>query len=265
MTSVHDAAPPLGELRGGWVRGGLRLLAIPLVTAACWMAWLAAGVGRGGAQRREALVRTWAQVMTRILNINIERLGDPPERPFLLVTNHLSYLDVMVLMTLVDAVFIAKREVRGWPMFGPLARIVGTIFIDRDSSRDTLRVAAAMSGALAAGRGVVLFAEGTSSDGSRVLPLRPALLDGAARSGWPVYVASLSYRTGPGDPPAAEVLCWWGDMTFLPHLAGVCRLRRSHARVAFGERPVLAADRRVLAGRLHEALTRSFVPSGHAN
>jgi 1-acyl-sn-glycerol-3-phosphate acyltransferase len=114
------------------------------------------------------------------------------------------------------------------------------------------------------GRGVVLFAEGTSSDGSRVLPLRPALLDGAARSGWPVYAATLSYRTGPGDPPAAEVLCWWGDMTFLPHLAGVCRLRRSHARVAFSERPVRADDRRALASQLHRELTLSFVPSGHA-
>jgi 1-acyl-sn-glycerol-3-phosphate acyltransferase len=170
---------------------------------------------------------------------------------------------VVVLMTLVDAVFVAKREVRGWPLFGPLARIVGTIFIDRESIRDVIRVSDAMKRARHEGHGVVLFAEGTSSDGTRVLPLRPALLDGAARAEWPVHVAGLSYHTAPTDPPAGEALCWWGDMTFLRHLAGVCRLTRARARVTFFPQAIMASDRRALAKGLHAAICRSFTPSGH--
>jgi len=263
VTMVHAAAPAHGDLRGGWARGVLRLLAIPLWTGACWLVWLLVGLGPGGGGRREGMVRAWARGLTRLLGIEVERVGSAPARPFLLVTNHLSYLDVVVLMTLVDAVFVAKQEVRAWPMFGPLARIIGTIFIDRESARDAVRVGNEVSRELESGRGVILFAEGTSSDGTQVLPLRPALFEAAARAGREVHVASLSYHTDPGGPGAAQVLCWWGDMTFLPHLAGVCRLRRSRVRVAFGDRPITAADRRTLATELHLALMECFTPSGH--
>jgi 1-acyl-sn-glycerol-3-phosphate acyltransferase len=211
------------------------------------------------------MVRRWARGTLGILQIEVGTEGAPPIRPFLLVANHLSYLDVVVLMTLVDAVFVAKREVRGWPLFGPLARIIGTIFIDRESMRDVIRVGEAMRRARADGHGVVLFAEGTSSDGTCVLPLRPALLDAAARGEWPVHVASLSYHTAPGDPPASDALCWWGDMTFLPHLAGVCRLTHARARVTFTPQAIMASDRQALAKGLHSAISRSFTPSGHAS
>ena len=263
MTAVGRPAPAIGALPQGWARGALRLAAILPWTLGCWLGWVVSGVGRGGATRREAMVRRWARGTLGILHIEVEPEGVPPTRPFLLVANHLSYLDVVVLMTLVDAVFVAKREVRRWPLFGPLAHIVGTIFIDRESMRDVIRVSDAMTRARLDGHGVVLFAEGTSSDGTSVLPLRPALLDAAARGEWPVHVASLSYHTAPADPPASEALCWWGDMAFLPHLAGVCRLPRARAHVTFTPQAIMASDRRALAKGLHAAICRSFTPSGH--
>jgi lyso-ornithine lipid O-acyltransferase len=263
VTAIGRPAPAIRTLPAGWARGAFRLAAILPWTAACWLGWVISGAGQAGATRREAMVRRWARGILGILHVEVETTGTPPARPFLLVANHLSYVDVVVLMTLVDAVFVAKREVRRWPLFGPLARIVGTIFIDRESMRDVIRVTDAMKRARADGHGVVLFAEGTSSDGTRILPLRPALLDAAARGEWPVHVASLSYHTAPTDPPANEALCWWGDMTFLPHLAALCRLTRARARVSFTPQAIMASDRRALATGLHAAMCRSFTPSGH--
>jgi len=264
LTAVPGAVPTLEHDRRGPVSGALRLGLVPLWTIGCWLAWLLAGPGWGGAARRRRVVRGWARGLARILRVRVVSSGRAPEAPFLLVSNHLSYLDVVVLASLVDAVFVAKREVRRWPLFGPAARAIGCIFVDRESPRDALRAGAAMQDAVLAGHGVVLFAEGTSSDGSTVLELRPALLEWPARAGHEVHTATVSYHTGPGDPPASESLCWWGDMTFLPHLSRVCRLGPSEARVAFGGATISAPDRKSLARALHAALLSHFTRSGSA-
>jgi 1-acyl-sn-glycerol-3-phosphate acyltransferase len=250
-----------GSRKNG-VAGAVRLLLVPAWTSGCFLGWLGAGVLPGRKARRQRVARRWARGLARILGLRIRLAGTPPAPPFLLVTNHLSYLDVIALAAVADVVFIAKREVRRWPLFGPLAAAIGCIFVDRSSARDALRANAAIRSTVRAGRGVVLFAEGTSSEGSTVLPLRPALLHWAASEGEPVHVAALSWHTAPGDPPASEVLCWWGDMAFLPHLAGVCKLGRGEGRIAFAPEPVAASDRGVLAARLHAAIAAQFTPSG---
>ncbi len=135
-----------------------------------------------------------------------------------------------------------------------------TIFVDRNAPRDTIRVMARLEAALAAGDGVVLFAEATSSAGSDVLPFRPALLEWAARHEHPVYHASLSYRTPEGSAPAHLAVCWWGDMTFGSHLVSLAALPRIHATVVFGEEPIQESDRRRLAEQLHQAVRERFVP-----
>lgn len=253
----------MGRVRRFALGGALRLGLVPLWTMGCYLAWLAAGLGPGGVTRRRRTMRRWARGMARILRIRITARGAAPEPPFLLVANHLSYLDVIVLASLVDTVFVAKREVRGWPLFGPAARAIGCVFVDRDTPRDAIRAGSAIQDAVEAGHGVVLFAEGTSSAGATVLELRPALLEWPASVGHTVHTAALSYHTAAGDPPAALALCWWGEMTFLPHLAGVCRLGQSEARVVFGG-TVSGSDRRSLARSLHAALLSDFTPSGSA-
>jgi len=264
LTAVPGTVPALEGSRRRVLAGTVRLGLVPLWTTGCYVAWFLAGVGSGGAARRSRVVRGWARGMARILGIKVLSTGPVPEPPFLLVANHLSYLDVIILAGLVDAVFVAKREVRGWPLFGPAARAIGCIFVDRGTPRDALRAGTAIQDAVRAGHGVVLFAEGTSSDGNTVLELRPALLEWPASAGQEVHIAALSYHTGPGDPPASQALCWWGDMTFLPHLARVCRLGPSEARVAFGGNTVSAPDRRSLARALHAALLSHFTRSGAA-
>ncbi|HSB53448.1 MAG TPA: lysophospholipid acyltransferase family protein [Gemmatimonadales bacterium] len=242
--------------------GYLRLILVPLWTALGIVVLGVARIGPGGVRRKRRIVRGWARGLLRLLRIEVLAEGAPPTPPFLLVSNHLSYLDIIVLASQTDAVFVAKREVRSWPVFGLGASAIGCIFVDRESRSDTVRVGDAMRDRHRAQEGVVLFAEGTSSEGSTVLPLRSSLLEWPAAEQLPVHTATLSYHTAPSDPPASESLCWWGDMTFLPHLIGVCRLGPSQARVAFGRATISASDRKALATLLHSALLADFRPSG---
>ncbi len=156
--------------------------------------------------------------------------------------------------------FVAKREVRSWPVVGLLAASVGTIFIDRTLKRDAVRVLDALAGAIADGDGVVVFAEATSSPGEAVLPFRPALLEWAARTGHPVHHASLGYRTPAPSVPAHLSVCWWGDMTFGRHLVALCRLPGIEATLRFGEAPIAERNRKQLADRLHQAVSARFTP-----
>jgi 1-acyl-sn-glycerol-3-phosphate acyltransferase len=208
------------------------------------------------------MVKLWGRGNAWILGMHRRVTGRPAAEPALLVANHLSYLDVVLLAAELPAVFVAKREVRSWPGMGPLAWLVGTIFVDRDSPRDLVRVTSEIGTALAGGDTVVLFAEGTSTRGDRVLPLKPALLEPAVRGGWPVHSAALSYQTLPDQPAADLALCWWGDMTFLPHLLGVARLSTFTGTLAFGAQAVRAVDRKALAIELHAAIERDFTPVG---
>jgi 1-acyl-sn-glycerol-3-phosphate acyltransferase len=196
-----------------------------------------------------------------ILRVEVRADGPIPSAgPFVLVTNHLSYLDVILLAQLVPAVFVAKREVRSWPVWGLLSQAMGTIYIDRTRRRDTLRASGAIERALHRGNNVVIFPEGTSTDGSAVAPFRSSLLEAASRSGWPVHYASLSYRTPPDDPPAHLAVCWWGDMEFTPHFWALCGITQIAASIRFGTEPVRANDRKQLASALHQAVTNSFTP-----
>lgn len=262
MTALPGAVELASPRPRATLRSTLRLVVVPLWTLLLLAGFSVARIGPGGAARGRRQVRRWARGLLRLLSIDVVVEGTPPTPPFFLVANHLSYLDIVVLLSELDTVFVAKREVRAWPVFGLGARAIGCIFVDRESRRDTVRVTDAMRRRLAEGAGILLFAEGTSSDGTTVLPLRSSLLELPAADALPVHTAALSYHTDPGDPPAAESLCWWGDMTFLPHLALVCRLGPSVARVAFGRTAVSGADRKRLAAELHTALLADFRPSG---
>jgi 1-acyl-sn-glycerol-3-phosphate acyltransferase len=209
---------------------------------------------------RQLALRTWARAALRVLSVRITVCGLPPARPFLLVANHLGYLDVLVLASVAPAVFVAKSEVRSWPVLGLLARAMGTVFIDRGRPRDAVRVLRRLERLRESGEGIVVFAEGTTSPGDGVLPLRPALLASAARQGWPVHHAALGYRAPLDAPSARTAVCWWGDMPFAPHVRRLCEMRGAAARITFGPVAVADPDRKRLAYRLHRALVRDFTP-----
>jgi 1-acyl-sn-glycerol-3-phosphate acyltransferase len=163
------------------------------------------------------------------------------------VSNHLSYVDIVLLASHVDCVFVSKAEIAGWPGMGFAARCAGTIFVDRAFKRRLPEVNRLIEAALGRGERVVVFPEGTSSGGEAVLPFKPSLLEPAAVSRYPVYCAALSYRTASGYPPASEAVCWWGDMTFGDHVFQLLRMSHFHANLELGQEAFLQDNRKELA------------------
>lgn len=209
---------------------------------------------------RSFIFQNWARCTAYALAVRVSVAGEPPPPPFLLVSNHLSYLDIVVLGALLGGVFVAKREVARWPVLGAMCRGMGTIFIDRESRRDAVRVAALIERRLREGDGVVLFPEGTSTRGRAVLPFKSALLETAARTGLPVSCAAITYRTAPPDAPADSSVCWWGTMTFLDHFGRLMQLAEIGAVVSFGDHAISSSDRKVLTAALHREVTARFTP-----
>lgn len=233
----------------------LRLAGFLLLTALCGL-WLLASGGRA----RAAAFRLWARGLLRLLAIRVTVHGAPPPAGVALVANHLSYLDVVVLGSVVDAVFVAKADVAGWPGIGPLARRAGTIFLDRARKRDLARVIPLVEAELRARRTVVFFPEGTSTGGGEVLAFRSSLFAAPLRAGRPVACASLHYAAEPRDRHASRSVCWWGDMSFLPHLFGLMKLRGVTATVSFVAETLWEEDRKRLARRAHDAVRKHWQP-----
>jgi 1-acyl-sn-glycerol-3-phosphate acyltransferase len=172
--------------------------------------------------------------------------GVPPRRPFFLVCNHLGYVDILALASCLPSVFVAKAELARWPVLGHLARAMNTVFVDRTRATDLLRVLGAMDEVVATGGGMTFFPEGTSSSGEKVLPFRSSLFEAPARRRSPVFCVGLRYQTRPSEPDPAEAVCWWGDMTFVPHLWKLLQLEGFDGWLQFGG-PVQESDRKALA------------------
>lgn len=204
--------------------------------------------------------RFWCRSLCRIFSIRVRSSGRAPAPPFFLVSNHLSYIDVLVLGTELPCVFVAKAEIDGWPIVGALCRSVNTIFIDRKSKRALPRVIAEIEMMLASGQGVVIFPEGTSGAGHEVLPFRSSLLELPAKMGYPVHQATLHYSVPAGSSPVHLAVAWWGEMPLEPHLEEFLRLPWIDARLDFGAAAISEPDRKLLADRLESAVKERFEP-----
>jgi 1-acyl-sn-glycerol-3-phosphate acyltransferase len=240
------------------------LLALPVTLIAYGWAAIASILLRPWPQRRARqqgkAFRFWSRGLCRVFGIRVRVAGTPPSPPFFLVSNHVSYIDIIVLGTAVPCVFVAKAEIDRWPIFGALCRSVNTIFIDRRAKRELPRVMAEIGTTLGAGQGVVIFPEGTSWAGDRVLPFRSPLLDLPARMGYPVHHATLGYEAPRAGVPLHLSISWWGEMPLGAHLAELLRVPRIEAKVSFGAAPVADSDRKRLADRLWSAVAERFAP-----
>ena len=145
------------------------------------------------AQRHEQ-VRLWSRSMLEVLDIGLTVRGLPPRHgPVLLVANHISWLDILVIHAAVYCRFVAKSEVRHWPLIGTLATGAGTLYIERDSRRDALRVVHHMADSLKAGDVLAVFPEGTTSDGVSLLPFHGNLVQAAISTQAPVQPVALKF------------------------------------------------------------------------
>lgn len=205
--------------------------------------------GRAGSLHERAhWLQFWARGLLRIFNARVSFKGTPPRRG-ILVSNHLSYVDVLVLGSIQPLVLVSKSEVRSWPVIGPLTRCAGTLYVRRQSRSDVGRLNQEIAGVVNAGVVVALFPEGTSSDGSGVLPFRSSLLGPAEEGDVPVTPAWIGYTLEEGS--VADEICYWRDMTFFSHMLNLLAKESFEAFVHFGEPVEGGMDRKEMALELH--------------
>ena len=222
--------------------------------------------------------RRWIPVLfhralCRLIGVRVREHGARVRgHPLLIVANHCSWLDIPVITAAAPVVFVAKREVASWPLFGLLAKLQRSVFVDRARRHQTGEVNAQIARRLAEGDPVVLFAEGTSSDGNRVLPFRSALigaardaLAGAEHSGriliQPLSVAYTRLHGLPMGRLHRPTAAWYGDMALMPHLIRVLREGAFDIVLTWGEPVAVEAqtDRKILAKSLESTVRRLTV------
>jgi lyso-ornithine lipid O-acyltransferase len=254
----------------------LRLVAVAFLFVALTLALLPVQLVamRAGHDLRRRLPRRWHRLMAPLIGLKVEVIGAPvADRPLMLAANHVSWKDIVVLGAVADVVYVAKSEVRDWPVFGWLARLQRTVFIERERKRTTGDQIGQMAKRLKDGEIVVLFAEGTTSDGNRTLPFKTSLF-GAATAAIPevpekrviVQPVAICYVGIQGMPMGRyhrPVAAWPGDVALGPHLMRVLKEGALEVEVRFGE-PVVFDEttNRKQAAKLIETRVAAMLAEG---
>lgn len=211
---------------------------------------------------RNLFMRTWAEGTAFIFNMDVKMEGAPPKAPFFLISNHLSYLDIVPLYLSLRCTFVAKKAVRNWPVLGFMVNSVGVIFVDRKRKTDVKRVNKELSESMNDYQGLIFFPEATSSGGEDILPFHASLLQFPAEKEVPVHTASISYKTGPGNQHARDSVCFFGARDgFLEHLMKLAQTTQIDCKIKFGERTEQSSDRKELALKLRENIQEYFEPT----
>lgn len=216
--------------------------------------------GMNNLRWRNNTLTLWGRGCARIVGMDIKVIGTPPKSPFFLVSNHLSYVDIFVYSAVSEAIFVAKSEVRSWPIIGFMMSTMGIIFVDRASRKDVVRVNDLIEKGMNEHQGILLFPEGTTSNGEGILPFKASLLAYPASNNTPVSYATLSYSSDREGADISNSVCWWGDMEFFTHLLQLMNVKKFSATVNFGDQRVSDGDRKVLTAKLQEKISDQFIP-----
>jgi len=207
--------------------------------------WQLAATRSGWLDQRRA-PRLWHRLIVRLLGFRIHVHGQPAkDRPLLIVANHISWTDIMVVGSLVDVHFVAKSELAGWPIIGKLAQLQRTVFVERDRRRRSGEQASEIASRLVDGDPMVLFAEGSTSDGNLLLPFKSTLFGAAqmaldAQPGEPIAIqpVAIAYTRLQGLPMGRQHrvhAAWIGDRVLLPHIRELLSEGAIDLEVRFGE------------------------------
>lgn len=207
------------------------------------------------------------RMVLRILGVRLKVLGEPVlQGPALIAANHAGWLDIVILSAVAPVSFIAKREVNRWPFFGSLARLQRTVFIDRDRRNATGGGRDEIRERLKAGDILVLFAEGTSSDGARVLPFRSAFFGAAELPGvtvQPVTIAYDGHRNMPMTGRLRPLYAWYGGMELPPHLWEALATGPMEVTVICHQPLAPDGDRKAVAARAEAMVREGLVRALH--
>lgn len=212
------------------VRGILRMIAFlflctfSVVRLGLW-AWI------GGEKQAQKAIRVcfrqWAKWTMALLGIKLRMEGNPPKECAMILPNHRSYIDVVAFPMWTTLTFVAKREVRSWPIIGWGGRVTRTVWVDRSSKDSRRKTREAMASRLAEGRSVIVFTEGTTYKAPELGELRPGMFYIAAEGNFPVVPVAIEYKN-PDD-------AWIGKDQFVPHFLRCFGKSYTHMSVRYGE------------------------------
>jgi len=261
VSRIRDA---LHIFRLVYVLGGIIIITLFLYP------WLATSLRLGYRQGQRLVPKVYHRILRALLGLRISMQGIPSShRPLLVVANHTSWLDIVVISSFLPVVFVAQHEVASWPIFGWLAQLQRSIFVNRGRRQQVHTTVSCIADALASGEVVGIFPEGTSTDGSDIFPFRSALI-GAVHETirrtqhlpaifiQPVSVAYV------GTNRRLAIWAREDDIQFVPHLLQVINLQRIDVALTWGD-PIpadLSSDRKVLTIRLEGAI-RQLIAEAH--
>ncbi|MEN9490636.1 MAG: hypothetical protein RJA63_1085 [Pseudomonadota bacterium] len=238
--------PAAREIRAAWRLARLALLLLKgfLILRLLFPHWSSA--------KRRLVKQAWSRQLAQVLGVRLpaECLDLPPGA--LIVSNHVSWLDIYVINAVTETHFVCKDEVRDWPLIGWLVEHAETVFIARGSRTAAARTARTIAARLAAGERVAVFPEGTTSSGTVLLPFRSALFQAAVEADVPVLPVALRYRDAQGKPSSAPAYA--GDTTFWDCLRAITLSTGLRAELEFLPPLPAGLDRRELASRAEHDL-----------
>ena len=217
------------------------------------------------APQKSARIQAWALDLLALLAIEVEVKGVPPAPgPVLLVANHISWLDIVLMLATCHCRFVAKSEIARWPVLGLLTRAAGTLFIARDSPRDALRVVHHMAEELKSGAILAVFPEGTTSNGLQLLPFHANLFQAAISANAPVQPVALQFLAADtGQISLAP--CYIDDDTLFGSVWRTLTSPPLRASLTFGTpQPCNGRDRRTWAGEMRESVASLLQSGRHA-
>lgn len=250
MNEKNQAMAPASGLSGVQTIRLILALAVFAAVTPVFMLWQALALATGLIDQRRA-PRLWHRMVVGLLGLRVHIYGAPAkQRPLLIAANHVSWTDIMVLGATSDVHFIAKAEVAGWPLFGLLAKLQRTVFIDRTRPRSSSQQAGLIAARLVNGEPMVLFAEGTTSDGNRLLPFKSSLFAAAQMAlgtagDAAVQPVAIVYTRLHGMPMGRRhrmKISWIGDQTLVPHLWHLLGRGGIDVELHFGEPIAFGTD-----------------------
>ncbi|WP_433975409.1 lysophospholipid acyltransferase family protein [Tunturiibacter lichenicola] len=176
----------------------------------------------------------------RGMGIDVSVVGSFPERGAV-ISNHLSYLDIVVFAAVRPCVFVSKAEIRSWPVVGWMTTMSGTVYVERGHGGSAMKARKGMQEVVDAGLPVVFFPEGTTSNGSGLLKFHSGLLAQVLDGGAPVTAAYVRYDFGVSNGPnvsIADDVCYWGERSMWGHVFALLGLRGVRAEIRFAEAPI---------------------------
>jgi 1-acyl-sn-glycerol-3-phosphate acyltransferase len=207
--------------------------------------------------QRMRQVGLWASRTLAALGVGVDVQGQPRSGPVLLTANHVSWLDILAIDAVHPVRFVSKADVRHWPVMGWMIECGGTLFIERERKRDAMRVVHQVAQALHAGETVAVFPEGTTSDGTGLLPFHANLLQAAISTETPVQAIALRYRDA--HEPVSQAVAYIGETTLAQSLWMIAMAQGLRVSVVLLEvQGTRHLDRRALAQRLRLEIAASL-------